>query len=187
MKNKALFLFYHLQHYGFTLLQIEELINAKQVGKKVMSERHELIKERSFLMLQRIEIQDKHLTVSIEAHNQTILVNGQSIEVRIFKNDFKPDYTLKDTLFINADNLSFPLTLRQWQDGDRLRPLGMNGSKKVSDILTDKKVESNQRSSYIILQQYENEVIALLPMVISEDYKIDTATKTILSITLNMA
>mgnify|MGYP000491043385 CR=1 FL=1 len=63
----------------------------------------------------------------------------------------------------------------------------MKGYKKVSDILTDKKVENNKRNSHIVLQQYENEIIALLPLVVSENYKIDTATSTILSITLNMA
>lgn len=187
LKNKALFLFYNLQQFGFTLLQMEEILNASQVGKRVMSDGYELIMERTFLMLQRIEIKDNPSTVRIEGHNQTISVNGQSIEVRIYNSNFKPDYTLKDTLFINADQLNFPLTLRQWQDGDRLRPLGMKGSKKVSDILTDKKVDSNQRTAFMVLQQYENEIIALLPLVVSENYKIDTATSTILSITLNMA
>ena len=74
-----------------------------------------------------------------------------------------------------------------WEDGDKIRPLGMNGYKKVSDILTDKKVENSKRNTYIVLQQYEKELIALFPLVVSEDYKIDASTQSILSITLNMA
>ena len=185
--NRPLFLFHNLQAYGFTLMQIEDLLNSNQIGKKVIANQYELIKERLHLQMKRIEFTEKTNSVAIEASNQTIKILGQTVEIHIYSNNFQPDYTLKDTLFINADKLTFPLTLRVWEDGDRIRPLGMNGYKKVSDILTDKKVENSKRNTYIVLQQYEKELIALLPSVVSEDYKIDASTQSILSITLNMA
>lgn len=187
MDFQNVFLFQHLQVYGFSLVQIEELLNAKQVGKRVNSDKYELIKERYFLKLQLKEVSTGPISLLVDEKNQVLKINGQSIEIHIYNNNFKPDYTQKDTLFINADKVSFPLRLKVWQDGDRIRPLGMNGYKKVSNILTDKKVENSKRDSYIILQQDEKEVIALLPMVISENYKIDSDTSSILSITLNMA
>jgi tRNA(Ile)-lysidine synthase len=187
LENQPLFLFHNLQAFGFTMLQIEDLLNSNQIGKKVIANQYELIKERLHLQLQRVEFTGKTISVQIEAINQTVKIMGQIAEIHIYNNNFQPNYTLKDTLFINADKLTFPLTLRMWEDGDKIRPLGMNGYKKVSDILTDKKVENSKRNTYIVLQQYEKELIALFPLVVSEDYKINASTQSILSITLNMA
>jgi tRNA(Ile)-lysidine synthase len=42
--------------------------------------------------------------------------------------------------WFDAEVVGFPLELRPWRSGDRLRPIGLNGSKLVSDILIDAKV-----------------------------------------------
>ena len=54
-------------------------------------------------------------------------------------------------VFFQGDQLSFPLTLRKVQKGERIRPFGMTGSKLVSDILTDKKVPRDQRAESVVL------------------------------------
>ncbi|TNF39368.1 MAG: tRNA lysidine(34) synthetase TilS [Cytophagales bacterium] len=41
---------------------------------------------------------------------------------------------------LDADMLEFPLEIRNWQEGDRFMPLGMNSEKKISDFLIDSKV-----------------------------------------------
>jgi len=40
-----------------------------------------------------------------------------------------------------------PLTVRAWRPGDRIRPLGMPGSKKLQDIFTDAKVPRDRRAA----------------------------------------
>lgn len=52
---------------------------------------------------------------------------------------------------VDADWLRFPLTLRPWQAGDVLRPFGMDGHKKVSDLLTEHRVPSHQRDHQLVL------------------------------------
>lgn len=39
--------------------------------------------------------------------------------------------------YVDAEQLGEPLTVRTWEDGDRFQPLGLGGSKTVSDFLTD--------------------------------------------------
>jgi len=39
-----------------------------------------------------------------------------------------------------------PIEVRGYQSGDRMNPLGMGGSRKLQDILTDQKVPRAQRS-----------------------------------------
>jgi tRNA(Ile)-lysidine synthase len=41
---------------------------------------------------------------------------------------------------------SSPITVRAWQPGDRIAPLGMEGSRKLQDIFTDSKIPTAQRS-----------------------------------------
>ena len=47
--------------------------------------------------------------------------------------------------YADANRLTFPLTVRPWTDGDRFRPLGMQGAKSVSDLLTDARVAPHRR------------------------------------------
>ena len=61
---------------------------------------------------------------------------------------------LPDTVWLDADTIRWPLTARIWNAGDRLQPLGMEATKKVSDLLTDRKVETHARQSvYVIAHQ----------------------------------
>ena len=47
--------------------------------------------------------------------------------------------------FVNAEAVLFPLFVRARKDGDRLRPLGLSGEKKLQDLLVDNKVPRDQR------------------------------------------
>ena len=44
-----------------------------------------------------------------------------------------------------------PLVLRRWRHGDRIRPLGLSGAKRVSDVLTEAKVEPSVRAQQLVL------------------------------------
>ena len=55
------------------------------------------------------------------------------------------------TAWLDASRLSFPLMVRSWAPADRMRPLGLGGSKLVSDILTDAKVPNSARHKARVL------------------------------------
>ncbi len=44
-----------------------------------------------------------------------------------------------------------PLCLRHWQQGDRIKPFGMKGSRLVSDIMNDAKIGIAQKKRTWIL------------------------------------
>ncbi len=57
-----------------------------------------------------------------------------------------------NTAWLDLDRLEFPLQLRPWQTGDRMRPVGLGGSKLVSDILIDGGVPRNTKAgAYVLL------------------------------------
>ena len=51
----------------------------------------------------------------------------------------------------DGDMIAQPLRVRRWRAGDRMRPLGMTGHKKVSDILTDNAVPVDQRADQFVV------------------------------------
>jgi tRNA(Ile)-lysidine synthetase-like protein len=52
---------------------------------------------------------------------------------------------------LDADALAGPLRLRQRRAGDRIRPLGGRGSRRVQDLFVDRKVPREQRGAWPIL------------------------------------
>lgn len=53
--------------------------------------------------------------------------------------------------YADADVVAAPLTLRNWQEGDRFHPLGMNTSQKISDFFVNQKVPLNLKNRIPIL------------------------------------
>jgi tRNA(Ile)-lysidine synthase len=45
-----------------------------------------------------------------------------------------------------AGALSSTLEVRPWRSGDRMRPLGLGGSRSLQDLFTDRKVPRERRS-----------------------------------------
>ena len=63
------------------------------------------------------------------------------------------------------------LVFRSWRPGDRMKPLGMGGSKKLSDIFTDLKVPRAERNSWIVVE-CGGEIAALAGWRVSRDFAV---------------
>jgi tRNA(Ile)-lysidine synthase len=78
---------------------------------------------------------------------------------------------------LDADRMgSGPLTVRAWRAGDRMRPLGLGGSKTLADLFTDRRIPRAQRSSLpIVLSAGE---IAWIPRVATaEPFRVRADTR----------
>jgi tRNA(Ile)-lysidine synthetase-like protein len=58
-------------------------------------------------------------------------------------------------LLLPLARLRLPLTARSWRKGDRMRPRGLNGSKKLQDIFVDRKVHAALRSAAPVIVEAE--------------------------------
>lgn len=67
-----------------------------------------------------------------------------------------------NTLELRIEALTFPVQIRRWKAGDRLRPLGMNGSKLVSDVLTDQKIPAAFKKQALVLQSFDGVIGAVI-------------------------
>lgn len=133
--NIKAYLYELLNGYGFTQWEdILDLLTA-QPGKQVFSNTHRLFKDRGYLVLSEIgEIPDE--TIKIQKSQSLVLAPFGKITIT--KGD-TIDGTAKSIAFVDANLMNFPLTLRQWQEGDYFYPSGMTGKKKLSKYFKDEK------------------------------------------------
>ena len=85
------------------------------------------------------------------------------------------DFSVQD-LFIDGDKVKGVINLRYWTDGDEFSPLGLQGVKKVSDFLKDKKVRSSDKKKQLVLCDRQG-IIGVVGFVPSNRVKITAATK----------
>ena len=73
------------------------------------------------------------------------------------------DETKKDNtnscILLNSNEIKLPLYIRSFDNGDRIVVKNLNGSKKVSDIFIDNKVQKHKRSTYPILVDANNTIL----------------------------
>ncbi len=77
--------------------------------------------------------------------------------------------------FIDYNKVNLPLRVRFWRPGDRMRPLGMKGRKKLQDLFVDKKIPRQQRSSWPLITDGAG-IVWVPGMTVSDDYRVDRTT-----------
>jgi tRNA(Ile)-lysidine synthase len=168
-----------LHHVGFHLNFSEEAFSgftALQTGRKFFSGNMQLIVDREEWII---------------AENSTALRAGFSLvrgeelhgwhceEITV---DDPVNYSgMEAVLAVDADA---SIDVRVWKHGDGMQPLGFRGTKKVSDILTELKVPSDEKANYPLLT-INGEVAWIPGYRVAEKYKVTSATKTALHIKWN--
>jgi tRNA(Ile)-lysidine synthase len=180
------FLFRYLSPKGFTSSQIADINNSlgSESGRKFSSKNFLLIKDRNTLILSNIKEIDNP-EVLIEA-SQGSLEYPICLEWDLLKGEgFSPP----DSPYIaalDAKKIRFPLVLRKWREGDRFRPLGMKGMKKISDYFIDIKLSLVEKEESWILTSGED-IIWLVGHRIDDRYKITSDTGKVLIIATRSA
>lgn len=59
-------------------------------------------------------------------------------------------------IYIDPKKLKGNLNLRKWEIGDRMKPIGLKGSKLISDIIKDAKIPSHLKSDVLVLTDSED-------------------------------
>jgi len=62
-----------------------------------------------------------------------------------------PGVFTKEEIYLDATKIQGELSVRIWEKGDRIFPIGMRGSKLISDVLTEAKVYTSARESCLVV------------------------------------
>ena len=181
IQNAPSLMYFMTREYGFNKTQITDLLNqeAAIIGQKIVSDKYEIIREREHLIIQAIR-QFEPFFETIEKFKKKKITITTVCDFLIIEPHLC-DFKKSNTLYVDLDKITLPLTIQTWQDGDKMKPLGMKGQKNISDILTDKKVNNTQRKTFNVLKNADGKIIALFPFCVSEDYKVVTESKLVLA------
>ena len=72
--------------------------------------------------------------------------------------------------FVQLENDSLPLSIRQREEGDRIQIKGMTSPKKVSRVFIDEKVSAQERIEWPLLVTPKNEIIAVIGLRYGERF-----------------
>jgi tRNA(Ile)-lysidine synthase len=112
---------------------------------------------------------------------------GKSLKIKLHRYLRTADFTPSKSshlVTLDADKVSFPLTYRLCEKGDRFYPFGMKGSKLISDYLTDRKRNVVQKMKQHVITDSQGEIIWLIGERTSDRSKITDQTQIILEIEL---
>ena len=171
LQSKQL-LFEWIRNFGFSYFQCESIFAALngESGKEFFSNDYQLIIEKD-----SVDIFPKGIN-AINAFN--------ALKVSQFERT--PNFTLltsnSNIAQLDYDTLHLPLKTRFWQQGDRFRPLGMGGTKLVSDFFNDNGFTTFQKKTTPILVDSDDQIVWIVGHRIDDRFKITDKTKTIYEI-----
>jgi tRNA(Ile)-lysidine synthase len=76
-----------------------------------------------------------------------------------------------DNATLDADRLGEELEVRSWREGDRMRPLGLGGSKSLQDLFTDARVPRSLRHSLPVVTS-EGEIAWVAGVAVGEGFRL---------------
>ena len=166
---------------SFTDLQsIIELMNL-QVGKRIdLSSNFTVVRERESIVISVREI-EKVIEEKIIGFDEVIEIGNVTIGSEPVEKEMIEYEKSKNVEYISADNFANSFTIRKWRNGDTFKPLGMDGTKKISDFLTEQKVKSGERKDQFVLVNKVN-IVWVVGLRIDDRFKVTNKTKKVLKL-----
>lgn len=164
-------LFEWIRDFGFSYSQCESIYASLdgEPGREFYSNEYQLVVEKETVELFPIDIEK---------------LAGKELSFSEF--EISPSFKLQtsnpDVAQLDFDKLKLPLKMRSWQQGDRFRPLGMRGSKLVSDFFNDLNFTAYRKKTAQILTDADDNIVWIVGYRIDDRYKITEKTKTIYQI-----
>jgi len=183
-------IFYEIiKDYGFTAHQTDEAIGLlkSESGKYVSSATHKIIKNRNWLIIAPVD--------NLEANHILINENDKEVDFELGKLKMKElllihnqqlgTYATSEYVAVlDSVNITFPLLLRKWKQGDYFYPLGMPGKKKLSKFFIDQKMSITEKEKVWIIEN-NKKIIWIIGKRIDDRFKITDKTKNALYLHFN--
>jgi tRNA(Ile)-lysidine synthase len=175
-----------IKDFGFTSHQAGDVVNLldSESGKYVQSQTHRIIKNRAWLIITSIRsVLSEHIL--IEKDKATVYFQNGKLEVNKVKSDKAEITSDANVATLDAKDITFPLLLRKWEQGDYFYPLGMNRKKKkLSKFFIDQKLSIAGKEKVWVIES-DKMILWVVGMRIDERFKITDNTKDILKIEFN--
>ena len=179
-------LFRILSDYGFTSVQIKQIYAHLDAptGTEFRSESHILVFDRGRLLIEEVEKNPFH---EMRIPEEGTYILDETAKLRIERMPKPEGFEIprsSDVIAVDADRLQLPLTVRLPKEGDRFTPFGMQGSKLVSDFLTDQKLSLLEKRRQLIIHDSTGRILWIVGLRPDNHFRITDSTRTILRLTI---
>ena len=199
--NGKQLLFEWVRRFGFNYEQAESMIEAMRLGKSgvvfypsSIDNRQQTTDNRLIASVQKDKIEifknnDKEENFQIFRFSDSQILKLSDSQILRFS-DFVKDENFKlmrDPSLgaqFDIDKINFPLTIRHWKKGDKFKPLGMKGSKLLSDFFNDLGFTEYQKQNVRIMEDANGLILWVVGYRINDKVKISDSTKVIFQCTL---
>ncbi|MHC2990098.1 hypothetical protein OB13_00250 [Pontibacter sp. HJ8] len=173
-----------LRPFNFSYTVVLELVEALEgiSGKQFDSPSHTLVKDRDQLVITPRNL-NRYGSITIAQGQTEVTEEHVQLTLRYIAADQYKLNTKPHVAALDADLLKFPLRLRPWQEGDWFVPLGMNGKKKISDFLIDRKVPANLKAQTLVLIS-DQSIAWIVGQRLDNRFKVTEKTTQVLEISL---
>jgi tRNA(Ile)-lysidine synthase len=122
--------------------------------------------------------------VLIEQTDKEIDFEGGKLKIKRRQNADNHLPNASNIASLDAANITFPLLLRKWKQGDYFYPLGMQKKKKLSKFFIDQKMSLPDKEKIWVIES-NRKIVWIIGKRIDDRFKITPTTKEILEISLD--
>lgn len=163
------------KQYGFNGPQVKDMLTAETGSVFSSSMGYDLLVDRdSYLVEPKLK---PHIEVRIPEEGTYILDEITKIKVKKC-----PAYVSKNpsVATLDAQKVAFPLTVRRVEEGDRMQPYGMRGTKLLSDLMTDCKLSLFDKRRQLVVVDAQGVVIWAVGLRVSQQVAVTDHTSEVL-------
>ncbi|MGE5106137.1 MAG: tRNA lysidine(34) synthetase TilS [Sphingobacteriales bacterium] len=172
-----------IQDFGFTSHQTAEVIALldSETGKYITSSSHRIIKNRKWLIIAPLASDSAGIILIEGPGSWKFGIGNLLIENLVNAQLLIPDSN--NIAQLDSAEISFPLLLRKWKEGDYFYPLGMKKKKKLSRFFIDNKLSKTEKENVWIIESNKR-IVWVVGHRIDERFKITGKTKQVLKISI---
>ena len=179
--NYRSYLYEIFKQYGFTAWNDVFDLVYSQTGKKIVSPKFMILKNRNYLILSRISEHELDKTSKIYKIKENQIQVKIPLKITFSKvNDISQTNT--NCIFVDCNTLEYPLIIRKWEEGDSFYPFGMKGKKLISKYFKDQKFSMLDKEKTWLLCS-KTEVVWIINHRADDRFKVTKDTLNILKIT----
>jgi len=148
---------------GFTPGQAREALQLakSQSGKQIVTNRFVLLRDREYLMLSEKQIGNpEEITIRSETEFE---FGGYLFSLSI---PTEATRQMPNEMRFSVAKAPFPWVVRSWKKGDKIKPPGLKGSKKLSDLFIQNKIPLSEKANYPVWES-NGEVMWVTELAVS--------------------
>ena len=189
-------IFEWLKNYGFNGSQVRQIMDADCGGIVSSAMGYEVLRDRSRLIVEKTgdysqgagnvtSRPSKRVVVPEEGTYVLQGFGGENTETMRFKVRKCAVYVSKEPHIatLDAAKVHFPLTIRGVEEGDRMQPYGMQGTKLLSDLMTDLKMNLFEKRRQLVVVDAQGVIVWTVGLRTDQRVAVSDQTKEVLEIT----